>query len=564
MTETSWTVCLVVILSLSCCSPALSENYYITVNSTDPCPCLNISQFSQLLLSDSLDHNDTNLVLTFQSGNHTLEGLGPLKFEGFTNVSLVAESSNVTVFCDNDTYFVFIAIGEHKVYVMGIQFIGCHGNMVTNVETFVLQQSSFIGQNHIAAKRALTLNHTVAYILRSVFKRNRCVLQDFYIKFCEFCGAIFVNKSRIEINDSTFDGNGANSGGAICSAEQSTLIIDNSNFVNNVAHLLYAFFMNILGGGTIHATDTTVNITASIFTNNTAYNGGGVIWIRNDNNGTVTIKDSNFTMNTAMEGGVMTSSTSYTTVNITGSNFINNTAIRNGGALNFYFTLNTFINIETCRFVQNSGQNGGALFIKDGHTFGYFQPSINISNCEFVQNKATERGGVFHTRAVQCHMHLTESVLTDNAAGRQGGVIYTRRCLLDIRKCQFQTNSAGNDGGVVSADTREISITESNFTRNGVDRNGHGGVLHVLRSILTARHNTFTSNMASFGGVLWLQDVKMESHNITAQDNRADIDGGVFHSGRSNISIKRATFSGNRADYNGGFMYTSRDVIVFD
>ena len=79
-------------------------------------------------------------------------------------------SSDSVITCHQDARFEFA--GVRSVYVSGFKFIGCAGNRVESVNEFILEDSSFVGQEDIIG-RALELVDTSANIVRSSFNYNK-------------------------------------------------------------------------------------------------------------------------------------------------------------------------------------------------------------------------------------------------------------------------------------------------------------------------------------------------------------------------------------------------------
>ena len=542
-------------------SCALHKEYYITATDApvmDPCPveaCLTLSQFSDTW---NIDGEDDSLNLTFQAGNHNLESSKVLLLEGLTTVTMTAATnstpySSVVVVCTNGTMFTVKDVDSF--YVSGINFVDCSRNEVHTVNSFIIEDSSFVSQSD-HNYTALKLFNCSAHIFRSEFKGLS--RQDTYSRFMVGVGgAIYINKSQIQITESVFQGNSAKGGGAIFTAD-STLIILNSVFVDNLAIDSYK------GGGALIACDTDVLISGSTFVNNSACttlgcNAGAIRIINNhQDHKTVRVLNSSFVNNIAYDGAAI--HCHRNSIDIINCNFVNNTAKDDAGVLNIFadfFRKKTIVNISGSIFNENSAIRGGVVCI-----FSAIGNHIDVivSDSKFINNRAFERGGVF--KMTYGIITITKSAFMDNRAGQSGGIVTTHGGDVNVSQCLFERNSAGEGGGIISSFLSQVSIVESDFIMNSVDKNGQGGVLYALFSNITVEKVTFISNTASYGGVMFVDtNVKVNSTHIIVINNTVDTDGGAFHSHRSDVRISSSIMANNTAGNNGGFMYTIRDKI---
>lgn len=132
-------------------------------------------------------------------------------------------------------------------------------------------------------------------------------------------------------------------GSAIASTEDGTLLVSNTDFLNNDASL------SSTAGGTIYT------------------------------NGTLTINNCNFLSNIAYSGGCVFSYAG--TVNMDNSNFINNTA-RNGGGVLTLYGANNNAQIHFCSFVGNKANTVTTTNNIDNR----LQNSMNVNSCWWGSN----------------------------------------------------------------------------------------------------------------------------------------------------------------------------------
>ena len=182
--------------------------------------------------------------------------------------------------------------------------------------------------------------------------------------------------STLTVNDITFSGNSAYSGGAIYDLTNgSTLHVTNSTFSNNSA------ISGNSGGGAIYANGGTVTIDNSTFASNHAdnvYEAGGAIF---NSGATVTITNSTFSGNTANGAGFSTGGAIYNSsglLNVTNSTFSGNSVGNWGGAINSYGGSQV---IKNTTFSGNTAGVAGAAFY---NSYTGFTLSGNLFNTNKV------------------------------------------------------------------------------------------------------------------------------------------------------------------------------------
>ena len=276
---------------------------------------------------------------------------------------------------------------------------------------------------------------------------------------------ILYSGDDVVIHNLTFRHGFATSGGAISAT---TVTLTNSIFTDNSATTY---------GGAIRA--GTVTVTSSTFTNNTAYGGGAI-----DAN-TATVTDSTFASNSATySGGAIDASTAT----VTNSTFTDNSATTyGGGAINA-----VTIAVTTSTFTSNTGNDGGAINAE----------TVIATSSTFTNNSANYGGAIsgYVTATV------TNSTFMKNSAESSGGAVITYNGM--IARSRFTRNTAGEHGGAVAL-----------WDQNSDD-------------LQQVRGNTFSRNTALGGGAITLTSCET-----------------TYTRGQVR-SVERANrFSGNRATY---------------
>ena len=158
---------------LVCAEPTYSKEHHITPSSNVSCPqadsCLTLSQFTAI--STSYHGNETSISLLFLPGTHSLDR--ELSLTYVDNFSMTKDAQNdeaVFVECISRSGRFDINVTTF-VSIMGLHFIGCGSNTVTQVKQFVLEDTIFQGVE--GGGTALVLNVVSdASIVRSAFISN--------------------------------------------------------------------------------------------------------------------------------------------------------------------------------------------------------------------------------------------------------------------------------------------------------------------------------------------------------------------------------------------------------
>jgi CSLREA domain-containing protein len=210
-------------------------------------------------------------------------------------------------------------------------------------------------------------------------------------------GGAIMNSGRLDVTDSTFSGNRAEtSGGAISTTGLTT--VTGTTFSENRAGG---------SGGGILVNGARLEVTASTFDRNVAEatSGGGILNL----GGTLIVTTSTFTGNEALIGGGLIS-TNGGALELTASTFIGNEAEASGGGV---FTDGDSAAIANSTFFDNSADEGGGLVNNS---------PLTVTNSTFAGNSATTGGaivdGVFNTTTLR-----NTIVATSTSGGNCAGTI---------------------------------------------------------------------------------------------------------------------------------------------
>eukprot|EP00731_Ephydatia_muelleri_P009200 Em0004g1538a len=224
----------------------------------------------------------------------------------------------------------------------------------------------------------------------------------------------------------------------------------------------------------------------------------------------------------------------------------------------------TSITIADCLFVDNNGDDGGAVFLE------LLTGDVRISNCTFQNNSARYGGGGVRFYGSTGNVSITNCTFQYNSATYNGGggvLLDLSTGDVSITNCTFQNNSVlygGGDGGgggvSLYLSTGDVSITNCTFQSNRAT-NGGGVSFSDSNGHVNITNCTFQNNSASYGGgdgggggvSLYLSTGDVSITNCTFQSNRATNGGGVsFSDSNGHVNITNCTFQNNSASYGGG------------
>eukprot|EP00210_Caulerpa_lentillifera_P007341 g7017.t1 len=402
-------------------------------------------------------------------------------------------------------------------------------------------------------------------------------------------GAIYLGR-RVEaaIDQCTFEGNSAPSGGAIRSLGNS-LQITNSIFRNNTA---------TNSGGAIHGTVSNEDRQRrSISITSTQFQYNRVLVGREDRSGLMIANgvpleaDQYLRFPLPAPSGGALNLESYDTVNIVSSEFDGNSAVPAGGAIHLLDNGRT--EIRNCNFSNNfvepivSAQNnteelqfGGAIFV----AFSEQSSRLEITASRFVNNNAIYGGAVHIVAPVAARINLRATEFRQNVASRGGGALLIRNVNTpELTRCTFIQNSAFVGGGIfltngaglefIKAVGSEVSrflnnsaidggaiygigfgsvrITSSHFDQNQAQH--HGGAICFVDSkaggSFQLQGSILRNNSAEEGGALFLENIELVRLLIDRNQRGTTILSGARNTVQVNEFISNAAVAGGAIYY---------------
>lgn len=343
------------------------------------------------------------------------------------------------------------------------------------------------------------------------------------------------------------NGNSSSGGGAVY-FKGFHLNLSNSIFSNNTSS----------AGGAITSTTSygVVTINDCIFNSNTASSFGGGVYA----GGQVIIYNSDCHDNEAASGGAIFSTRKMT---IEGSTFMSNTAADNGGAVCLSSNTSTTyypFSVINSTFQSNTANFGGAIYSYFYNT----EVDLNIDNSTFDSNHSIWAGGAVMT---SCYWYLSSidinnsniinNTSDDSSAGIHCGAVH-KNATITADSCFVNGNVALGTGGGISvststdtsspSDTAFLHVSNSTITNNsaskggGLNCSGTGGASGT--SVLTLDNSIVSDNTASIegGGVYTFASANNELGSYPA---------------RAYTTINSSTINNNHADANGGGIYSN-------
>lgn len=362
------------------------------------------------------------------------------------------------------------------------------------------------------------------------------------------------------ITNSVFTDNGKNTDAKLVYVSGSgngTLNVTDSIFYNNTI----ANVEGVVSGGRYN-----LNVENTVFYGNKNANyAGGALY----GNGIVNVKNSYFINNVAEKdtGGAISLGGSAT-LTVEGSRFEGNSSNDEGGAISGWGSTNVAL-IKDSQFINN--HNGGTYY--DGGAIslsgGYIQTMDNVL---FEGNVACSKGGGVYQGMngsnTKPPILIKNTIFKDNEASTGGGY-YTdgqgRKNYTYITDSEFTNNIVkATDhymewgipvgGGMISAGNVPIIINNTTFTGNKADPEGNysagGGIYFAGESAsypIKIVDSTFTNNSALEGGAIYIQNadtsIIAQTKDVIFSGNTAGADAADYNGG-ADIYFDTSSYSG--------------------
>ncbi|KAL5505440.1 hypothetical protein EMCRGX_G006872, partial [Ephydatia muelleri] len=463
----------------------------------------------------------SNMTLVLGGGVHRIPP-GPFCFvSNVSNILITGSSSNVTIRCEGERGFGFIAV--RNLTIERVTIVGC-GQTDTRISQTQEDQTVPV----------------VFYFERSF---DICIRQMKLTSFRGF-GAYGYALNKASMSEVVFEGCAIN---ASCSAglfsqvdscwdavqlqpQEMTLIVQSCTYrsLSGVAESFSAGLslcgcvnatildsaFDGLEGTSISATDANVSIENSTFVGNRATD--------------IIMEDSNTSVSSLLNVDIAFAAERDVTIHITDSIFKENTDV---GGITIGSFMHVQVYISRCIFEKNiRGQSIYYLFIYEIGR-GDVPVSFAVTDCTFMNNTLDDYRGVgisVEQRVMAWQMNVVVTGCTFQ--GNYGGAVYL-------------VNVFGN-----------IEIENCNFIENNADTSGSGLAIvvdHQIKSNVLVRNSTFINNSAAVGGAaiysvnqeystrnhISLIDVAIKGCHCNPCDHNSRMLGGAVYLERTNMMI---------------------------
>lgn len=387
----------------------------------------------------------------------------------------------------------------------------------------------------------------------STQKISKCIFTDNKASNHGACFFAYQNVGDMTVTSCLFENNTSiwEDGGAL-SFGGTKLTLSSSKFFNNFAYedggAMDTFSFDEKNKKVV----VTVNVNNCVFDSNTAYKGGGVIWM-----GLLTkytIKNSNFTNNKASVGGALFATGK--SASISNCIFKKNT----GNKITEWTVLSKFGNV-----IQHCG---GAIYVPDcpdfkisnsiiqynnaEHGGGIYDNSgkVTITGCDISHNTAVNGGGISSKGTV-----TVKSSKINNNKATNGGGINTNGGKMALSGTTIKSNKATYGGGIL-INKGTVTVSGSTISYNTADSGG--GISN--KGTLTLKSSKLLNNKATYGGALYINKGSAALSYNTIESNSATLGGAIFHNG-GKLTVSSNIIKSNTAKKTGGGIYYKSGTI---
>ncbi len=450
-----------------------------------------------------------------------------------------------------------------------------------------IKNSSFIRNTSTKSGGAVYVDGNILLIEDSQFERN----------ISEEGGALFIYQAESTLSNLTIENNSSKTnGGGIYQKEGELEINKKTTISDNKSKLSGAGLYVNLGILTINKDAETVSEPVLI-ENNESTSSGGALYLHSNKSPAgvfihpvVNINHTVLNNNRALgsSGGAIHASARITlnSVNITNNNskingagiFLSNESIltwqegelknnkssNNGGGL--YLVTRSSADLTAVTIENNWADNGAGIYSASNGL-------LRITDSYIIENRGNKVGegfgaGIFLESAIAMISGSTfdgNGTSTDNSGTiAKGGAIISASSNLYIQDSLFENNRAVSGGAINSLQTQNNFIGHTTLNKVILRKNRStlygGAIYHEIFSQLTLINSTVTGNNAvkHGGGISALGPIELTYSTI--HNNHSENGGGLYS--QSSAFIENSTISGNTANKNGGGIYNAASTLA--
>ena len=452
--------------------------------------------------------------------------------------------------------------------------------------TLTLNDLTLINANPVSDSSGIVSNGGAVYFDGSTLIVNNVNFKNNTVY--KYGGAIYTTGTCI-VDSSVFDGNDVqfrsqnsdNGGAAIYADNGASLLISNSQIINN--HKNMVIRDNNVGDlvdGVVVATGYT-KISKSYFRNNSGCYGGAVTSLGYTNAGKnqIIIENSVFDANRAFQGAAV--NVIGSTFKISGTNFTNNKGVGYGSGNPNVGALLTWYGCEgtisDCNFINNTADNGAAYELGDDNKG---VSSASVDSCTFINNTASNQGGAVYEGGTtgKATLDIKNSTFTNNSAKKEGSAIYSGYTLNIDDDTTFTNNMVYmyytgtlNIGEIKTFTDLQKAV---NMVEGYINLNANVDMLAseadkfvngiVVDHLVNLKCDGFTINANNLGRIFNVTSTadKLSIYNANLINGNADIGGAIYNTG--SVYAYNTNFINNTATTMGGAVFNNGELVVSD
>ena len=520
-------------------------------------PCQTLSEYAQ---DPGQYFNETNLILQFLPGTHTLNV--NLIITNICRLEIHGAVLPTRIVCDSRVGFAFSNI--YKVKIDGLVFVSCSTSGMVRVSGTSTRHTTYYGLHFQSVQMAEIIDCTLQDSYGSalaVVDSDVALKGNNFLNNCRLCsngrcdyqsticygGGVFVQRSNLSISgNSTFSGNSALRGGGVSAMYSSNVSISgNTTFSSNSASA---------GGGVSAWDSSNMYISGNTtFSGNSArvYAGGGVH--ARDSSNVYISGNTTLSGNSARKHGGGVHARYGSNVYISGNTiFSGNSASSDGGGVSARDRSNVYISGNTIFSGNSASGNGGGVSAQNS--------GVGISrNSTFTANRAGFKGGSIYM--LESHTGISGTgMLSDNVAQLDGGGIYAEGSNLNFSAILTISNNTAQIGGGIYSDNNHFNSNGHNVVERNVATYYGGGIFMRRTVFIYAGNNRFIANSAEEegGGIYAIANSTLSLDGVnTFRANRANVSGGGIWLDNSNLALNGSNhFVECVASYEGGAIYS--------
>ena len=393
-------------------------------------------------------------------------------------------------------------------------------NFTKNFNGLIIESNSYV-----QVTKSKFVNNTVTLGLIKVLNSSTLEMRDCTLqknKAIDYAGAIYADRSFINLTKSNFKGNKAiQGGGALHVREGSILYMESCSFSNNQVKLLESAEEKEVGqGGAILLSNSTVNGINVNFTGNKGGLGGGLACLLHSQ---VTAQHMDFSHNIAAFGSAI-----YGLISCKFS--CKNCSLYENIGSAILLTNNSYLVAVSSSFLNNTAP-------KDGTAICSINSILDLSHCTFRNNSKTAMRLVSHTKAL-----LGNCFYESNSTPHMGGALIINDSSVTALHTTFLENYAFSGGAVYAVNHSSLLILNCSILRNAAlnykhivkkgfarVKEGGGGAICIQMSVLKIYESQFHNNFGELIGIVCSFESSLVIYNSIFQNNISAFTGSVIH-----------------------------------